>query len=75
MACGVDSRFRGNDCTWERPYLANDTSTCCLWRRLGFRILGYLLNYMHNNPVERGLVKQPGDCPWSRRGGEILFLK
>ena len=27
MACGVDSRFRGNDCTWERPCLANDTST------------------------------------------------
>ena len=26
-ACGVDSRFRGNDCTWERPCLANDTST------------------------------------------------
>ena len=27
MAGGVDSRFRGNDCTWERPCLANDTST------------------------------------------------
>jgi len=27
MACGVDSRFRGNDCTSERPCLANDTST------------------------------------------------
>jgi hypothetical protein len=27
MACGVDSRFRGNDCTWERPFRANDTST------------------------------------------------
>jgi hypothetical protein len=26
MACGVDSPFRGNDCTWERPRLANDTS-------------------------------------------------
>ena len=26
-AGGVDSRFRGNDCTWEHPYLANDTST------------------------------------------------
>jgi hypothetical protein len=23
------------------------------------------LNYMHNNPVKRGLVKEPGDCPWS----------
>jgi hypothetical protein len=33
------------------------------------------LNYMHHNPVKRGLVKQPGDWPWSRRGGEILLLK
>jgi len=23
------------------------------------------LNYMHNNPVKRGLAKQPGDWPWS----------
>jgi putative transposase len=23
------------------------------------------LNYMHNNPVRRGLVAQPGDWPWS----------
>jgi putative transposase len=23
------------------------------------------LNYMHNNPVKRGLVKEPGDWPWS----------
>jgi hypothetical protein len=27
MACRMDSRFRGNDRAWERPYLANDTST------------------------------------------------
>jgi hypothetical protein len=25
--CRVDSRFRGNDCGFERPCLANDTST------------------------------------------------
>ena len=25
--CGVDSRFCGNDCGFERPCLANDTST------------------------------------------------
>jgi hypothetical protein len=24
--CGVDSRFRGNDCDFERSSLANDTS-------------------------------------------------
>jgi putative transposase len=23
------------------------------------------LNYMHNNPVKRGLVAPPGDWPWS----------
>jgi hypothetical protein len=23
------------------------------------------LNYMHNNAVKRGLVKHPGDWPWS----------
>ncbi|MGO8733336.1 MAG: hypothetical protein ACLQVM_11145 [Terriglobia bacterium] len=23
------------------------------------------LNYMHNNPVKRGFVRQPGDWPWS----------
>ncbi|MGH9434784.1 MAG: REP-associated tyrosine transposase, partial [Terriglobia bacterium] len=23
------------------------------------------LNYMHNNPVKRGLAAQPGDWPWS----------
>ena len=23
------------------------------------------LNWMHNNPVKRGMVAQPGDWPWS----------
>ena len=23
------------------------------------------LTYMHHNPVKRGLVKEPGDWPWS----------
>jgi REP element-mobilizing transposase RayT len=23
------------------------------------------LNYMHHNPVKRGLVKEPGNWPWS----------
>jgi hypothetical protein len=31
------------------------------------------LNYMYNNPVKRGLVKHPGDRPWSRRGGRFYF--
>jgi hypothetical protein len=25
--CGIDSRFRGNDCESQRPSLASDTST------------------------------------------------
>ena len=33
------------------------------------------LRCMHNNPVKRGLVKRSGDRPWSRRGGEVLFLE
>ena len=33
------------------------------------------LHYIHNNPVKRGLVKLGGDWPWSRRGGEVLFLE
>ena len=28
VACEVDSRFRGNDCTREHPCLAIDTTTC-----------------------------------------------
>ncbi len=31
------------------------------------------LSYMHNNPVKRGLVKHPGDWPWSRRGRRFYF--
>ncbi len=25
------------------------------------------LSYMHNNPIKRGLVRQPGEWRWSRR--------
>jgi hypothetical protein len=32
------------------------------------------LDYMHNNPLKRGWVAQPGDWPWSRRGGGYYFL-
>ena len=36
------------------------------------------LNYLHNNPVKRGLVRHPGDWPWSSwrfyyRGDESLL--
>jgi hypothetical protein len=30
-------------------------------------------HYMHNSPVARGLVAQPGNWPWSRRSGAILL--
>jgi hypothetical protein len=33
------------------------------------------LHYMHNSSVKRGLVKNRGDWPWSRRGVEVLFLE
>jgi hypothetical protein len=29
------------------------------------------LNYLHNHPVKRALVKQPGDWPWS--SGRFYF--
>jgi REP-associated tyrosine transposase len=38
------------------------------------------LNYMHHNPVKRGLVKTPGDWPWSSwrfyylGGGSLLAM-
>jgi putative transposase len=30
------------------------------------------LNYMHHNPVKRGLVREPGDWPWSSWGFYFL---
>jgi len=43
-----------------------------VWQRKGYDMniwaakkVKEKLNYMHNNPVKRGLVKAPGDWPWS----------
>jgi len=43
-----------------------------VWQRKGYDMniwtakkVEEKLNYMHNNPVKRGLVKEPGDWPWS----------
>jgi len=43
-----------------------------VWQRKGYdmniwraRKVQEKLNYRHNNPVKRGLVKEPGDWPWS----------
>ena len=36
-------------------------------QELPFLLVGWvlMLDYMHNNPVTRGLVSSPGDWPWS----------
>jgi putative transposase len=43
-----------------------------VWQRKGYDMNVWTrkkrdekLNYMHNNPVKRGLVREPGDWPWS----------
>jgi putative transposase len=43
-----------------------------IWQRKGYDMNMWTpkkrdekLHYMHNNPVKRGLVKEPGDWPWS----------
>jgi putative transposase len=54
------------------PPTVHDESHYRLWQRR-FHPLNVFtekkrqekLNYMHNNPVKRGLVRSPGDWPWS----------
>jgi putative transposase len=66
---------------FELPPSVHDQAHYRIWNRRGYDMnlwsekkIHEKLNYMHNNPVKRGLVAQPGDWPWSRRGGEILLL-
>lgn len=54
------------------PPTVHDESHCRLWQRRFHPFNVYSrkkvlekLNYMHNNPVKRGLVKHPGDWPYS----------
>jgi len=54
------------------PPTVHDESHYRLWNRRfhPFNVfsetkLQEKLNYMHNNPVKRGLVSAPGDWPWS----------
>ncbi|MFB3924392.1 MAG: transposase [Terriglobia bacterium] len=54
------------------PLTVHDESHYRVWQRRFFPFNVYSerkrlekLDYMHNNPVKRGLVKQPGDWPWS----------
>jgi hypothetical protein len=37
MACEVNSRLRGNDGTWARPYLANESTIGFLFRPRAFQ--------------------------------------
>ena len=54
------------------PPTVHDESHFRVWQRRSFPFNIYTeekrrekLNYMHNNPVKRGLVSSPGDWPWS----------
>jgi putative transposase len=54
------------------PPTVHDESHYRLWQRRYFPFNVFTeekcrekLNYMHNNPVKRGLVSSPGEWPWS----------
>jgi hypothetical protein len=65
---------------FELPPTVHDHAHYRVWNRRGYDMnlwsekkIQEKLNYMHRNLVKRGLVAEPGDWPWSRRGGEILL--
>jgi hypothetical protein len=69
--CGVDSRFRGNDCGLERPCLANDTTTQARTRLQDFHSDAKLLNVPYegkNYTIKRNGLKRV----LSRQRTEIL---
>jgi putative transposase len=52
------------------PSTVHDESPYRLWQRRFYPFNFFSehkrkLDYMHNNPVTRGLVSAPGDWPWS----------
>jgi REP element-mobilizing transposase RayT len=54
------------------PPTVHDQAHYRVWNRRGYDMniwsekkIQEKLNYMHNNPVKRGLVAQPGEWPWS----------
>jgi hypothetical protein len=56
----------------DAPPTVHDEARCRVWRRRFYDLNIWSekerlekLTYMHNNPVKRGLAKQPGDWPWS----------
>jgi REP element-mobilizing transposase RayT len=64
----------------ELPPTVDDYARYRVWNRRGYdtnvwsgKKIHEKLNYVHNSPVKRGLVAQPGGWPWSRRGREILL--
>jgi len=57
---------------FELPATVHHHAHYRVWQRGGYDLNVWSekkrlkkLNYMHNNPVNRCLVKQPGDWPWS----------
>jgi putative transposase len=56
----------------RQPSTVHDESHDRLWQRRFYPFSVFSekkfqqkLDYMHNNPVTRGLATSPGDCPWS----------
>jgi len=54
------------------PATVHDEANCRVWQRRFYDMnirsekkQLEKLDYMHNNPVERRLVRSPGDWPWS----------
>ena len=54
------------------PPTVHDEAHCRVWQRRFYDLNIWSekkrlekLTYMHNNPVKRGLAKEPGDWPWS----------
>ena len=54
------------------PSTVHDEAQCRVWQRRFYDMNIWTekkqlekLNYMHNNPVQRRLVKEPGEWPWS----------
>jgi hypothetical protein len=65
---------------FELPPSVHDHARYRVWNRRGYDMTAWSekkiqekLNYVHNNPLKRGLVAQPGGWPWSRGGGEVLL--
>jgi hypothetical protein len=63
MICGVDSRFRGNDCAWERPCIANDFTTRETLQSAAFKSPDDSIAQWSNS-LKRTLCRSLGRHPW-----------